>query len=253
VSEEERIRTVIADDEPLAREGLRLRLAAEPDVTVVGEAADGNEAVEAIARLKPDLVFLDVQMPGRDGFEVLDAVSSVHLPVVVFVTAYDQYALQAFDAHAVDYLLKPPTEERFRLALDKARGHLALGAGPMAARVAELLDRLRARGGRYPARLTVRDGERFLLVRVAEIAFVESEGNYVCLNTKDGRFRMRSTLAALLARLDPKQFARIHRGTLVNLDVVREIRPGAHGDFDVLLRTGKTLRMSRSYREGLLR
>ncbi|HSB64841.1 MAG TPA: response regulator [Thermoanaerobaculia bacterium] len=248
-----RIRTVIADDEPLAREGLRLRLAAEPDVAVVAEVSDGDEAVEAIARLKPDLVFLDVQMPGRDGFEVLDAVASVHLPVVVFVTAFDRYALQAFDAHAVDYLLKPPTQERFRRALDKARAHLAVGPGPMAARVAELLDGLRGRGTRYPARLTVKDGERFLLVRTAEIAFVESEGNYVCLNTKDGRFRMRSTLAALLSRLDPKQFARIHRRALVNLDAVREVRPGIHGDFDVLLRTGKTLRMSRSYRESLLR
>ena len=148
--------------------------------------------------------------------------------------------------------MKPPTEERFRRALDKARAHLAVGAGPIAARVAELLDDLRARG-RYPARLTVRDGDRFLLVRAAEVAFVESEGNYVCLNTKDGRFRMRSTLADLLAKLDPKQFARIHRGTLMNLDAVREIRPGVHGDFDVLLRSGRTLRMSRSYREGILR
>ena len=153
----------------------------------------------------------------------------------------------------MDYLLKPPTKERFHRALDKARAHLGVGAGPMAARVAELLDGLRARGRKYPARVTVRDGERFLLVRTADVAFAESEGNYVCLNTKDGRFRMRSTLAALLERLDPKQFARIHRRTLVNLDAVREIRPGVHGDFDVLLRTGKTLRMSRSYREGILR
>jgi two-component system LytT family response regulator len=192
-------------------------------------------------------------MPGRNGFEVLDAVASIHLPVVVFVTAFDRYALQAFDAHAVDYLLKPPTQERFRRALDRARAELAVGAGPMAERVARLLDGLRARGSPYPSRLTVRDGERFLLVRAAEVAFVESEGNYVCLNTKDGRFRMRSTLAALLAKLDPNQFARIHRGTLVNLDAVREIRPGVHGDFDVFLRSGRTLRMSRSYREALLR
>ncbi len=251
MKEEARIRALIADDEPLAREGIRLRLASEPDVRVVGEAADGDETVGAVLRLRPDLLFLDVQMPGLDGFEVLDRVASAHLPVVVFVTAFDRYALRAFDAHAVDYLLKPPTEERFRRAMERARGELAAG-GPTAARVAELLDGLRARGRPYPARFTARDGERFVLVRAAEIVFVESEGNYVRLNTKDGRFRMRATLLDLMTRLDPKQFARIHRGTVVNFDAVREIRPGLHGDFEVLLRGGRTLRMSRSYRETIL-
>jgi two-component system, LytTR family, response regulator len=254
------IRTLIVDDEPLARETVRLRLERERDIEIVGEAGDGPAAVAAIRRHVPDLVILDVQMPGLDGFQVLERVASDCLPAVVFVTAYDKFALRAFDVHAVDYLLKPFTAERLQRALDHVREDLERDT-PDASRerIAGLLDE-RARlasGSSAPTdvflhRLTVRDGDRFVLVKTEEIDWIEAAANYLRIHARGKGFLLRSTMTALGEKLDPRQFARIHRSTIVNIDRIREIRPEWHGDYDVVLNDGKVLRLSRSYRSALL-
>ena len=256
------IRTLIVDDEPLARETVRLRLAREPDVEIVGEAGDGPAAVDAILRLTPDLVVLDVQMPGLNGFDVLERVAGECLPAVVFVTAYDTFALRAFDVHAIDYLLKPFTAERLQRALDRVRRDLEHGSADAGrGRLAELLDaRAQAMAppgadaaSRYVHRLTVREGERFVIVKAEEIDWIEAAANYLRIHARGRVYLLRSTMTSLGERLDPRQFTRIHRSTIVNIDRVREIRPEWHGDYDVVLQNGKVLRLSRSYREGLLR
>ncbi len=251
------LRTFLADDEPLAREGLRLLLAEHPHLAIVGEASDGFEATEGIRRLKPDLVFLDVQMPGLDGFSVLEDVASIHLPIVIFVTAYDAYAVRAFEVHAVDYLLKPVQAVRLRDALSRARHALLKPEREVAARhLGPLLDDVfceRAGPARAPVRrLAVRHGERFVLVKTEEIDWVEAASNYVEIHVRDRVLLHRATLSALTKELDPERFARIHRSTLVNVDRVLEIRPDPHGDFEIVLSGGKRLRMSRSYRSALL-
>jgi two-component system LytT family response regulator len=255
------IRTVIVDDEPLARETVRVRLEREPDVEIVGEAGDGPAAVDEILRLTPDLVVLDVQMPGLNGFDVLERVAGECLPAVVFVTAYDSFALRAFDVHAVDYLLKPFTAERLQRALNRVRHDLERGTADAGReRLAELLDE-RAKApppvgveapSPYVHRLTVREGDRFVIVKADEIDWIEAAANYLRIHARGRAYSLRSTMTAIGERLDPRQFARIHRSTFVNIDRVREIRPKWHGDFDVVLTNGKVLRLSRSYREGLL-
>jgi two-component system, LytTR family, response regulator len=272
------IRTLIADDEPLARETIRVRLERERDVQIVGEVGDGPAAVEAIRRLAPDLVVLDIQMPGLDGFQVLERAAAELLPTVIFVTAYDRFAIRAFEVHAIDYLLKPVTAERLRKALDHVRRELARdSATAIREQMAALLDARAAEpaGAEWgmqlapPAaaagapgsatseaafvhRITVRDGERFLILRIEEIDWIEAAANYTRIHTRGRVFQLRGTMGALQQRLDPARFARIHRSTIVNLDRVREIRPEWHGDFDVVLTDGTTLRLSRSYRQGLL-
>ena len=261
------IATLIVDDEPLARETVRLRLEREGDVRIVGEARDGPEAVETIRRLAPDLVVLDIQMPGLDGFEVLDRVRPHHLPTVIFVTAYDRFAIRAFEVHALDYLLKPFTAERLRQALEHVRRELARdSATAMREQMAALLDARAATAaapvsaplatppadGDYALRLTVRDGERFVVVRTDDVDWFEAAANYVRVHTSGKVFTVRGTMGALESRLDPCRFARVHRSTIVNIDRVREIRPEWHGDFDVVLTDGTTLRLSRSYRHTLL-
>ena len=260
------IRTVIVDDEPLAREGLRVRLTREADIAIVGEANDGVSAVEAIEGLTPDLVFLDVQMPGLPaqrghragdpktcGFDVLDRVSGMHLPVVIFVTAYDQYAIKAFDVHALDYLLKPFSDDRFAQALGRARRALSETDRESDRRVAALLSaHAEARPRSYLTRLPVKERDRFLLLRVEEIDWVEAAQNYIEIHARKHEYLVRGTMADLEAQLDPVRFARIHRSTLVNLDRIREIRPAWHGDFDVVLEDGTQLKLSRHYRDRLL-
>ena len=253
------IRALIVDDEPLAREAVRVRLELERDVQIVGEARDGPAAVEAIRRLVPDLVVLDVQMPGLDGFEVLDRVAGDTMPVVLFVTAYDRFAIRAFEVHALDYLLKPFTAERMRQALARVRRDLerdqAVAARESAAAVldARAASLAPARGGEaYAYRLTVRDGEAFVMLRTEEIDWIEAAANYVRVQARGRVFVLRGTMQALERRLDPRQFARIHRSTIVNVDRVREIRPEWHGDYDVVLADGHTLRLGRSYRGALL-
>ncbi len=273
------IRTVLVDDEPLAREGLRVRLGREDDIEIVGEADDGQSAVDAILSLRPDLVFLDVQMPGFDGFEVVSRIASTHLPTIVFVTAYDRYALRAFEVHALDYVLKPIAHRRFQEALRRARHELtrrerdavppveANGArdddslAAVADRLRRLLDERESGSGspvvatdgpRYALRFTVRDGERYVLVRAADVDWAEASANYVRLHVGPRTYQMRTTMSDLERQLDPAQFTRIHRSAIVNLDRIREIRPEWHGEYEVALTTGTTLRLSRGYRDRLL-
>ena len=250
------IKVLIADDEALARDGIRLRLRDAADVEIVGEAGDGPETARRIKALKPDLLFLDIQMPGFDGFEVLRRVAAVHLPAVIFATAYDRYALQAFETHAVDYLLKPVGSARFNEAMNWARRTPGREEALEAAhrRTAGTIEPgapSPAAGG-YVRRLTVKDGRRFLLLKVEDIDWIEAASNYVELHARDRSYLIRTTLTELYETLDPATFARIHRSTVVNLDRIKEITLGDGGDFMVWLQDGAGLRLSRGYRERLL-
>lgn len=259
----ESIRTLVVDDEPLARRGLRIRLERESDIEVIGEAEDGQSAVDAILTHRPDLVFLDVQMPGFDGFEVVTRTAGAHLPSIVFVTAYDQYAIRAFGVHALDYLLKPITHRRFQEALHRVRVERELTAkAESAERLRALLDARQAQanpaapdaanpagGAPYATRLTVRDGERFLLLRAHDVDWIEAAANYLHLHVGARTYEVRATMQEFERKLDPQHFARIHRSTIVNLDRVATINPDWHGDFAVVLTSGSTLRLSRRYRD----
>lgn len=251
------IRVVLVDDEPVAREGLRLWLASEPDVRVVGEAGSPAEAVSLIRRERPDLVFLDVQMPDGDGFDVVEGVAAEVLPEVIFVTAHERHALRAFDVSALDFLLKPVREERFRAALAKARAELGRGEGrdgPV--RLAALLDHVRrpseAGGARPIERFAVRTRDRFVMVSASDVEWIGAAGNYAELHLRNEAHLVRSTMAELEAGLAPDRFARIHRATIVRLECVREVIPATHGDYDVVLADGTTLKMSRRFRARLL-
>jgi len=238
------MRVLVVDDEPLARAGLRIRLEREADVAIVGEADSGLAAVEAIRTLAPDLVFLDVQMPDLDGFDV---VREARPPRVVFVTAHEQHALRAFEVSALDYLLKPVDDARLQDALAKARRALAPDE-----RLERLLAHLDART--FARRLVARDRDRFVLVPVEEIRYVAAAGNYAEIHDTAGRaLLVRATLESLERRLDPAEFARIHRSTLVRLACARDLRPDAHGDFDLTLDDGTRLPVGRAYRDRLLR
>jgi two-component system LytT family response regulator len=259
------IRTLIVDDEPLARRRLRNLLRGADEFEVVGECANGREAVSAIRERTPDLVFLDVQMPDLDGFGVLAALGPTRLPVVVFVTAYDQYALRAFEFHALDYLLKPFDDERFEKTLGWARSQLReKQLHRLSERMVALLDDYRGgqeagRGAEaQPAgqpqlltRLVVKSAGHVCFVRVEEIDWIEAEGYYARLHVGGKSHLLRETMAKLEAQLDPRRFLRIHRSTIVNLDRVRELRPQSHGEYAVILHDGTPLRLSRSYRDRL--
>lgn len=246
------IRALLVDDEALVRRGIRGFLAGEPDLVVIGECGNGLEAVDVIRAERPDLVFLDVQMPELDGLGVIDALDEEERPpALVFVTAYDAYALRAFEVHAVDYLLKPFDERRFRTALGRARQRLAsTGTGPPPAdpRLESLLRELRPAPA-YADRLLVRTGSRLVPVAVADIDWFEAADNYVRLHVGRERYALRETIRSLEARLDPRRFARVHRSTIVNLDRVREVRPLPSGDCSLILTGGTELMLSRSWRE----
>ncbi|MCC6651923.1 MAG: response regulator transcription factor [Candidatus Eisenbacteria bacterium] len=251
------IRVVLVDDEPVAREGLRLWLASESDVRIMGEAGSPAEAVALIRRESPDLVFLDVQMPDGDGFGVIEGVAGEALPEVIFVTAHERHALRAFDVSALDFLLKPVREERFRAALDKARSELARGdqrEGP--GRLAALLDHVRRPAGdgdaRRIERFAVRTRDRFVMVSASDVEWIGAAGNYAELHAREEVHLVRATMAELESGLAPERFTRIHRATIVRLDCVREVIPATHGDYDVVLRDGTALKMSRRFRARLL-
>lgn len=245
------IRTVIVDDEALARQGIRLLLEKETDVEIVGEAKDGPTAVAAISTLRPQLVLLDVQLPGFDGFQVLERVSSIHLPAVVFVTAHDRYAVHAFEAHALDYLLKPIDEGRLRDAVQRVRLELAKEEA-LLERHQRVSDAIESRApDRSVNRLLVKDGQRFVLLNVEEIDWCEAEANYVRVHARSRAFLVRMTMNELESRLLPERFARTHRSTIVNVDRISDMLPASHGDFDITLKDGTTIRLSRSYRDRL--
>jgi len=212
-----KIHALIIDDEPLARRSIRRFLAADPEVEVVAECGDGESAVAAILSKKPELVFLDVKMPEKDGFEVLREVGAERMPATIFVTAYDRYALRAFDANAVDYLLKPVGQERFDRALARARERIAERPNRDAAeRLIALLSQLKAQN-EYLERLPVAANGRILLVKTSEIDWIEADGNYARLHVSTSNYEIRETLTSLERKLDPRDFARIHRSTIVNV------------------------------------
>jgi two-component system LytT family response regulator len=242
-----KIRTLIVDDEPLARQRLRKLLEADADIGIVGECGDGQDAVAQLQRLRPDLVFLDVQMPVLDGFGVLQALAGQPLPVVIFVTAHDRYALKAFEVHALDYLLKPFDRTRFAAALERAKVQVRQGnAALLSERLHEMLER---RPG--PERLVVKSGGRIYFVRIEDIDWIEAAGNYVRLHVGKEEHLLRETLGALEQRLDGRRFVRIHRSTIVNLERIRELQPAFHGDYVIVLHDGTELALSRSCREQL--
>lgn len=238
------VKVAIVDDEPLAREGLRTLLRGDRDVEVVAECADGQAAIEAIRRTKPDIVFLDVQMPDLDGFDVLRALAGEPLPAVIFVTAYDKYALKAFEVHAVDYLLKPFHDERFAEALARAK---ARRGENMTERIARLLDERKPK----IMRVLVKTGGRVLFIRADEIDWIEAADYYVKLHVAGKVHMLRESMAALEGRLDSDVFFRVHRSAIVNLERVRELQPFSRREHVLVLRDGTRLRLTRSRRERL--
>jgi len=252
------IRALIVDDEPLARTGVRQLLEPTDDVRVVGEAADGPEAVRQIEKQAPDLIFLDVQMPEMNGLEVVREVGVDPMPLTIFVTAYDEYAIEAFDAHALDYLLKPVDEERFEEALNRAREQLRRTGSDDA-----LDDKLRALLDRYaegadeddeaPDRFTVRTPNRIYFVDVDDVQWIESEGDYVALHDGEDKHLIRATMKELEDRLAARRFLRIHRSYIINADHVEELRPLDHGTYRVIMASGTPLKTSRGYRENVER
>jgi len=243
------VRVLIADDEPLVRRGLRAFIAAEQGLSIVGEARNGADAVDLIRSERPDLVFLDVQMPELDGFGVLEALEDEPLPAVVFVTAYDEYAIRAFDVHAVDYLLKPFDEERFRVALARVRSRLGeRRTSDIDKRLDAVLSELRARE-QFADRLLVKGDGRVTVVQVEEVDWIEAADNYARVHTARGRFLVREPIKSLERKLNPRQFARVHRSAIVNLARVRELQPMFGGEYVIILSTGARLTLSRGYRD----
>jgi two-component system LytT family response regulator len=250
------IRALIVDDEPASREAIRELLRSDPDITIAGECRNGREAVERLRPGNVDLVFLDVQMPEVDGLAVVEQLRGAELPAIVFVTAFDRYALRAFDLHAVDYLLKPFTDERFFETVRRVKRLISGGqTRELAERLSRLLDdpRRAAPGAARVSRIPVHVQDRVLLLPVSDIDWVGADGDYVRIHAGRSEYMIRESLAGLAATLDPARFARIHRSTIVNLDRVRELRPLFKGDHAVRLHDGTQLKLSRHYKESLER
>jgi two-component system LytT family response regulator len=245
------IRAVIVDDEPLARRRIRSLLGEAGDVEVVAECANGREAIQAIEGSPPDLLFLDIQMPELDGFDVLQAIGVGRVPVVIFVTAYDQFALRAFEAHAMDYLLKPFDDERFEAALQRARERIRQQrGGDLDRRLRALLEEVRGDRG-YLQRLVVPTGQRSVFVRTEEIDWIEAERNYVRLHVGGRAHLLRENLSRIESALDPAAFCRIHRSTIVNVDRIQAVESLFGGEYLVVLHDGTKLTSGRSYRRSL--
>jgi two-component system LytT family response regulator len=261
------IRTLVVDDEPLAREGLRLLLAADPEVSIVGEACNGPEAVRLIREQRPDLVLLDVQMPELNGFEVLARLGPGEVPAVIFVTAYDRYALRAFDIHALDYLLKPFRDDRFHDAVGRAKAQIRLARmSDLSQRLMSVLSTYGERDGApaptsvpvaaapaapepWVRRLAIRDTGRVVFLDVDEIEYIEAADYYVQIHAGGKAYLHRETMQSLEARLDPERFMRIHRSAIVNSRRIRELRSEGRRDLVVVLTGGAELRVARSHRE----
>ena len=260
-----RIRTLLVDDERLARRGLELRLAAAPDVEIVGECENGREAIEKALSLEPDLMFLDIQMPGLSGFDVLARLPQDSMPVVVFVTAFDRYAIDAFEARALDYLLKPVEDARLEHALARVRLYLderaaleqrermlglladVQGAGELDPEM--LLERMTTPASRFPEVLAIRTGREVVRLRSTEIDWIDAAGDYMCVHAGNATHVLRGTMKDLEASLDPAAFQRIHRSAIVNLKRVRKLRPHANGEYFLTLEGGQELKLSRTHRD----
>jgi two-component system LytT family response regulator len=246
-----RIRTLIVDDEPLAREWVRNGLEGVADLEIIGECGDGFEAVQAITAGRPDLVLLDVQMPGLDGFGVLASLDPAALPAVVFITAFDRYALKAFEAHAVDYLMKPFSSERLHEAVERARAAIDRSSSQdLNATLRSLLESIQ-RERAYPEWLLIKKDDRSVFVPIAEIDWIESSRNNVRLHVGKEVYVYHETTSGIEARLDPKKFLRIHRSTIANIERIRELHPWFNGDYAVTMKDGTRLTLSSTYRERL--
>ena len=246
-----RIRAIIVDDEPPARNKIRELLKANPDVEVIDECSNGREAVQSIASKSPDLVFLDIQMPELDGFGVIEAIGPEHLPAVVFVTAYDQYAVQAFEVHAIDYLLKPFDRQRFQTALNRVTDYLQSNQrDELNQQLNSLLRQLKG-PRKQTERFVVKSGGRVFFLKNDEIDWIEAAGNYVRLHVGTETHLLRETMSAIQKKLDASRFIRIHRSTFVNIEKIKELQPWFHGEYVVIMRDGTQLTMSRSYRSSL--
>jgi two-component system, LytTR family, response regulator len=272
------IRVLVVDDEPIARRRVRRLLRLEPDVDVVDEVGSGAEAIEAIKQQRPDLVLLDVQMPDVDGFGVVDALGVEQMPPTIFVTAFNEYALRAFDVHAIDYLLKPFDPERFRSAFQRARAHLEqISSAEQGRKIRALLEQVlgedraaaamaqgpsNGNGGaatatapttrtRFLDRLMVKHDGRVFFLKVSDVDWFEAAGNYVRVHSGKTDHLIRETMHHVESQLDPSMFVRIHRAVIVNIDRIRELQPWFAGDYIVILRDGRQLKLSRTYREHL--
>ena len=263
------IRTILVDDEPLATQGLQLRLQAFDDVEVVATAANGREAIRQIKTNKPDLVFLDIQMPGFDGFSVIQGLMDIELPMFVFVTAYGDHALRAFDAQAVDYLMKPVDEDRLAATMDRVRQRLAEKrsseeaerlkealaehAPEAAEELAESTPDAAPAASRYEKMINIKDQGQIFRVDVDTIERIDAAGDYMCIQTGDNTLILRETMKDLEKRLDPRRFQRVHRSTIVNLDLVRQVKPHTNGECFLVLDSGAQVKVSRSYRDVVAR
>jgi two-component system LytT family response regulator len=260
------IRAIIVDDEELARRGIEIRLAAHPDVQIVGHCENGREALEAVTRDKPDLMFLDIQMPGMSGFDVLARLPHEAMPMIVFVTAFDRFALDAFEAQALDYLLKPINDTRFTQALDRVRSFwrqksaiaqrdklmelIAATKGSGSLDGDEIQRQLDAAvGPEYPEVLPIRDDHGTVRLDVSRIDWIDAAGDYMCVHADGRTYVLRETMKSLEAILDPKVFQRVHRSTIVNIQRVRRLRPHTNGEYFLTLDDGQEIKLSRSYRD----
>ena len=265
---DDRLKTLIVDDEALARRGLRYRLGDVLDIELVGEARNGREAVKMIDELSPDLVFLDIQMPGMDGFDVLRSLDEDDMPVIVFVTAFDEYAVQAFEANALDYLLKPIEDERLAEALDRVRrfndqkkavGHknsLLRLLGQITGESVSSMTEIRKKGMHRmkkaePPRLAIRDGGSTTWIPQDEIEWIDAAGDYMCVHSKGETYILRMTMKKLEQELDSEILQRVHRSTIVNVNQVREMQSHINGEYFLTLKNGHTVKLSRSYKEKL--
>lgn len=245
----EKIRTIIVDDEPLALKRLKELLLSDNEIDVIDSCKNGEEAIVAITDLQPDLVFLDIQMPEITGFDVLENIDLQHPPVIVFVTAYDQYALQAFEVHAIDYLLKPFDKKRFNKALERAKKYVKQVSETDFKNNIEQLVAYHRTEGTYIPRLMVKKGERFVFLKIDEIDWIEAAGNYIQITVGDKSYMLRETMSNMEEKLNPESFARVHRSTIVNIERIKTLEPWFHGDYKIKLKTGKELTMSRNYKE----
>lgn len=240
---------LIVDDEPLARDRIRELLKSDRELVISGEARNGAEAIQAITAQAPDIVFLDVQMPDMDGFEVLKSLQVKQMPLIIFVTAFDQHAIRAFDVNAIDYLMKPFDRSRFAVAVDRAKDRLKHPANESDTnRLVKLLEQLNSRPS-YLERFAIKTGEKVLFVRAVDVDSIVAEGNYVRLNTGETSHLLRDTINNIESQVDPRMFVRIHRSTIVNMNRVKELQQWSRGEYRVVLHNGASYTLSRGYRE----
>ena len=263
MTQRQKLRTIIVDDEPLARRGLALRLDNLDDIEVVAQCQNGRDAVEKVKELRPELMFLDIQMPGMDGFSVIRALPKETMPIIIFITAYDEYAIRAFETHALDYLLKPIDDSRLREALHRVIESIELKkAVAHKELLMELVSNLTGRdpedvvamvededGLKYPRQLVIRDGRRTVKIEMRDVDWIEAAGDYMAVHSAGETHIMRSTMKSLEEQLPPSLFQRVHRSTIVNVNRVKELVAHMNGEYFLVLDTGDRLKLSRNYRD----